>query len=393
MQEKRGLGPFHGVLIFLMAMLFMLFGGSLLIPLFGSIGAYLAGVVLALMAIAFTAATKTKPSAVFPFALPPVRQFFSAVLLYVGTMMFNSCYGMIVSLFSVSDTRGAAIDSFISSVSPLTAILLVAVLPALCEEFFCRGFLRHCFRNLGGDWFVIVVTAVMFGCLHLDLYSLLPTTMMGLLFGFLAVKTKSLLLPILLHFFNNAISVVVAYAPSALGESTATVAEMNLGARISLAVFYGGLCVMCFFFGYRLFRGVKVFSRPGVKVFVILLVLLNAANLMFSVFSIRVTAYRNKTVSCEGSFRIVEEITVEEDGEYLFLFQGECDGSFQVIFRQGSELLILETEEQEAHTVSQKVTLAAGEYEVILLGDSEGGTLSYFLLVMNGDLVSTEALE
>lgn len=106
-------------------------------------------------------------------------------------------------------------DAFLNTttVSGLAVnLLMMAVIPAIGEEFLFRGVLMRLFR----EWFrnvhfAIIVSAVLFSALHLQFYGFLPRMILGVLFGYLFIWTGSLWVPIFAHFINNAGAVVVAY--------------------------------------------------------------------------------------------------------------------------------------------------------------------------------------
>jgi len=91
-------------------------------------------------------------------------------------------------------------------------ILMIAVLPALGEELLFRGVLQKLlhqwFRNV--HW-AVLVSAIIFSALHLQFYGFLPRTLLGVMFGYLFVITKSLWVPILVHFINNGAAVLAAF--------------------------------------------------------------------------------------------------------------------------------------------------------------------------------------
>jgi membrane protease YdiL (CAAX protease family) len=80
-----------------------------------------------------------------------------------------------------------------------------AIIPAIVEEFLFRG--TVC-RVLGvyGKGTAVLISALLFALMHTNIEQLLFTFVAGLFFGWLYVETKSIKLPILLHFINNSIS-------------------------------------------------------------------------------------------------------------------------------------------------------------------------------------------
>ena len=93
---------------------------------------------------------------------------------------------------------------------PLPLILLtLAVTPAVCEEFFFRGFLFQSLRDRLKGWGVVVTTALLFGLFHVATPSVLsperflPSTFMGLALGWVCLRTGSVLPGMVLHACHN----------------------------------------------------------------------------------------------------------------------------------------------------------------------------------------------
>ena len=91
-------------------------------------------------------------------------------------------------------------------------ILLIAVVPAVGEEFIFRGIFQQLFR----EWFrnthaAVLATAILFSAVHFQFYGFLPRMALGLYFGYLFVWYRSIWVPVLAHFFNNAFAVIMYY--------------------------------------------------------------------------------------------------------------------------------------------------------------------------------------
>lgn len=91
-------------------------------------------------------------------------------------------------------------------------LVLMALSPAICEETLFRGPILRGLGTRVGAGSAIVLTAVLFGLFHLDVYRLLPATLLGILLGYLAHASGSILPAMLAHFCNNAILVTLARA-------------------------------------------------------------------------------------------------------------------------------------------------------------------------------------
>ena len=92
-------------------------------------------------------------------------------------------------------------------------ILLMAVLPAISEELTFRGVLMNLFKVKGESvpHIAIWCSAILFSAIHLQFYGFVPRMLMGALFGYMLVWTGSLWTPILMHFTNNAMAVILYF--------------------------------------------------------------------------------------------------------------------------------------------------------------------------------------
>ena len=90
------------------------------------------------------------------------------------------------------------------------AVLVIALLPAVCEELACRGFILSGFRHLGHKWRAIVYTAVVFGLAHTIIQQSVMATLVGVVIGYMAVQSGSLLPGVAFHLVNNTLVVATA---------------------------------------------------------------------------------------------------------------------------------------------------------------------------------------
>lgn len=104
------------------------------------------------------------------------------------------------SLIPLDGSRGA-----------LATVLLVAVSPAVCEEALFRGPVLLGLRSRLGTPAAVVVTALLFGLFHLDIYRLIPSSLLGALLGILAVRSGSIVPAMVAHFCNNAVLVMLVH--------------------------------------------------------------------------------------------------------------------------------------------------------------------------------------
>jgi ABC-2 type transport system permease protein/sodium transport system permease protein len=100
---------------------------------------------------------------------------------------------------------------------PALVFAAIAVVPAVAEEFFFRGYLLHSMRGRLPAWLAIVFTGLVFGLFHASVGGIvavervLSSTMLGLLLGWVCWATRSVLPGMILHALNNAFVVALAY--------------------------------------------------------------------------------------------------------------------------------------------------------------------------------------
>lgn len=99
-------------------------------------------------------------------------------------------------------------------------LFMIAILPAIGEELLFRGALQNIFtRWLNNPQAAIWVVAIIFSAIHVQFYGFIPRMLMGALFGYLYYWGKSIWLPILAHFVNNAYATIYAFVLLKQGKS------------------------------------------------------------------------------------------------------------------------------------------------------------------------------
>lgn len=114
-------------------------------------------------------------------------------------------------------------------------LLVLAIIPAVGEELMFRGmFIKLLTRSTKNIHVGIWLTAILFGLIHLQFYNMLAIVFMGALFGYLLIWTGNIWVPILAHFLNNTVTVILSYL--IYNEHLPEDFDMFQGNYISLAV-------------------------------------------------------------------------------------------------------------------------------------------------------------
>lgn len=103
---------------------------------------------------------------------------------------------------------------FTMDASAIKVLLVMAVLPGICEELLFRGFMVRFYEKYGMKN-AIVISALLFALFHMDPIRFFPVLLLGLLLGYLTLRSGSIYNSMLSHGINNALAfVVTTYASS-----------------------------------------------------------------------------------------------------------------------------------------------------------------------------------
>ncbi len=97
-----------------------------------------------------------------------------------------------------------------SKLSLGATVMLVALTPAFCEEALFRGPVLRGLLTRVGPVAAFLLTGILFGLLHMSVWRLIPTTLLGVMLSFIAWRAGSILPAMVAHALNNGILVVLA---------------------------------------------------------------------------------------------------------------------------------------------------------------------------------------
>ncbi len=156
----------------------------------------------------------------FSMTLPSPHSFFKTVailLVSIGTIIAMSYFNTwLVPSFSSVGALG-------QTTAPYQLVLLMfssAVIPAFAEELLFRGVILSNLKPYGKGM-AVIISALLFGLMHMNLSQLLYATAAGVVLGVVYVTTNSLWLCILVHFANNLFSILESYMFQVFGSQTA----------------------------------------------------------------------------------------------------------------------------------------------------------------------------
>ena len=98
------------------------------------------------------------------------------------------------------------------------ALVLVAALPAVAEEVTFRGVVLGGLRRSGSRWIAVLGSALVFGLFHFNPYHVVAAFVMGVLLGWVALESGSIVPGMLIHVVNNGAQVLADRMPALAGQ-------------------------------------------------------------------------------------------------------------------------------------------------------------------------------
>jgi len=131
----------------------------------------------------------------------------AAIVVLVG-LLVSFLYDMLFSHLGLDPPSNLPAGLAETGLGLGIVVVLAVVVAPVAEETFFRGFiLAGIGRRLGNAW-AVVLSALLFSVAHMQPGALLPIFILGLLLGWLYVRTRSIWPCILTHFAYNSIAVL-----------------------------------------------------------------------------------------------------------------------------------------------------------------------------------------
>lgn len=138
------------------------------------------------------------------YPAPPLNLALSVLLalfLYIPMAVFLSWINYLIVKSGIDPVINEATEAIAQS-SFIEEFLFFCVLAPICEEFLFRGAIAGAYRRKIG-FAAIIVSALFFGLMHAEIFSVLNGFIIGLALGYAYLKTNSMWCPVFMHMFYN----------------------------------------------------------------------------------------------------------------------------------------------------------------------------------------------
>ncbi|MHC4222609.1 MAG: ABC transporter permease subunit/CPBP intramembrane protease [Planctomycetota bacterium] len=230
--------PTHsrGILLFFLVLAFMFYLASRVETAGEAVRAFLLAQA-AVLVPTIVIARRDKVNLKETFSLRPFPALLVPVLVAAAFFTLVLVLGAYSHLMPEREPQGfEQIVALLASLPTWVLFVLLAILPPICEELMCRGYLLSSFRTRFGLRGAVVLSAILFGFLHLDVYRFPATFAAGLMLGYVCVRTGSIFAAVLFHMvYNGTLALLPSFMETVeVGGAALALAAAGLFASIYL---------------------------------------------------------------------------------------------------------------------------------------------------------------
>lgn len=167
----------------------------------------------------------------------PSLKEYSFAILFLGAhiFIFSNTIGILIDKIEVNEWVVEAFDELF--IDPIIAFFSVCVIAPVFEEIIYRGIILEQLSKKYSANKSIVISALIFGLIHANLHQSLNAFFIGLILGFIYIKTNSLLLCMFWHFTNNFLIFIISmYVTESVSDVVPTVSIFQLVLGIILLI-------------------------------------------------------------------------------------------------------------------------------------------------------------
>lgn len=141
---------------------------------------------------------------------PKLKEYIYVILALLGYIFI---YGNTIELLLSNIPENQWVKDYFSNIQIPLLIILVSIVAPIFEEIIFRGIILEQLDRRYGMIKAIIVSSLLFGIVHLNIHQGVNAFFIGIVAGFIYIKTNSLLLSMFLHFVNNSLAIILDFIP------------------------------------------------------------------------------------------------------------------------------------------------------------------------------------
>ena len=150
------------------------------------------------------------------FALIVIQPFLQVYLLIQNKLIFAIPFGtdIIRNLKTLFDSLESTTMNLVKANNIpefIGVVFIIAVTPAICEEFLFRGLVFKNFEKISKPFNAIFFTGLLFALFHFHPFNLIPLILLGFFLTYVTYYSGSIFTAIICHFINNFVSALSVF--------------------------------------------------------------------------------------------------------------------------------------------------------------------------------------
>ena len=245
-ENRKTLKVYHGIIMLVLSAVCVFFVSPILGANLGLYGTLLNEILLLVLAVALTAVVRGDFKQAFPIHKPKLSAVFGTILLWIGSFLAIMIITMIIAYFFPEEVIGVSqgLGMEFASLTFIISFVIVSISPAICEEAVFRGVVMHSFDNGKNKWIAIVVTGLIFGAFHGNIWRFVPTALLGIMLGYIVYETDNMIYGALFHAINNAMPLLSIFAMKSMYSNEMFQSQMSTMTDSGIPLISIGMYVM-----------------------------------------------------------------------------------------------------------------------------------------------------
>lgn len=145
-----------------------------------------------------------------------IQPFLQLYMYYQNKIIFSLPFGQdflksTKELFDMLEASTLRLVTAYSMVEFIGVVIIIAITPAICEEFLFRGFVLSNLEKVTKRTAALFFSGLLFALFHFHPFNLIPLAILGIYLSFTVYHSGSIFTAIVCHFINNFISALAVY--------------------------------------------------------------------------------------------------------------------------------------------------------------------------------------
>ncbi len=238
--------PSDSIVVCAAVLLLMLYIGGVATLKYGIVGAFITQLIIVGIPVLVALYAKQDMKNTFSLHLPRLKNVVASIIIALGVLPLNLVFSSILQHIFPDSANAAnnTMAEMFGDTSFVVALLIIGIVPAICEELLFRGYIFSSLKNKFKPATAIILVSSIFGLYHMSLIRFFITALLGAVLAYVVYKTNSILPAMIIHCLNNSISVILTYYPKQIEKAIPVLAKDSPDtATMCIMAIFGLVCL------------------------------------------------------------------------------------------------------------------------------------------------------